>query len=123
MRRNWEEFWEVVRPQLTSGRPRKLNRIHQQALLEYLEQRPTAFQDEMSWFLWDQFQLVVAESTIWRSKKARMCTKLKQSTTAQCMVSRQGANYQASTTLSCGKATQRKKAPRSPLRQSCNSAS
>ncbi len=56
-------------PQLTSGRPRKLNRIHQQALLEYLEQRPTAFQDEMSWFLWDQFQLVVAESTISRALK------------------------------------------------------
>lgn len=34
MQRNWEKFGEVVRPQLTSGRPRKLSRIHQQALLE-----------------------------------------------------------------------------------------
>lgn len=48
MRHNWEE---VLRPHLASGRPKKLNRIHQQALLEYLEQRPTAFHDEMSWFL------------------------------------------------------------------------
>lgn len=69
MPRNCEEFGEVVRPQLTSGRPRKLNRIHQQALLEYLEQRPTAFQDEMSWFLCDHFQVVVVESTIWRGLK------------------------------------------------------
>lgn len=55
MRRNWEEFGEVVRPHMASGRPKKLNRIHQEALLEYLEQRPTAFQDKMSWFLWDEF--------------------------------------------------------------------
>lgn len=67
MRRNWEEFWEVIRPHLASGRPKKLNRTHHHALLQYLEQRPTAFQDEMAWFLWDEFQLVVAESTISRA--------------------------------------------------------
>lgn len=69
MRRNWEDFGEVVRPHVASGRPKKLNRIHQEALLEYLEQRPTTFQDEMSWFLWDEFQLVVVESTISRALK------------------------------------------------------
>lgn len=69
MRRNWEEFGEVDRPHLASGRPKKLNRTHHHTLLQYLEQRPTAFQDEMAWFLWDGFQLVVAESTISRALK------------------------------------------------------
>lgn len=44
MRRNWEKFGEVVKPHLASGRPKKLNRTHH-FLLQYLEQRPTAFQD------------------------------------------------------------------------------
>ena len=68
MRRNWEKSGEVVKPHLASGRPKKLNRTHH-FLPQYLEQRPTAFQDEMSWFLWDEFQLVVVESTISRALK------------------------------------------------------
>ena len=57
MQRNWEEFGEIVRPQLTSWRPQRLNHTHQQALLKYSEQMPTVLLDEISWFLWAEFQL------------------------------------------------------------------
>lgn len=67
MRRNWEEFGEVVRPQMASGRPKKAEPRTSSSFAEYLEQRPTAFQDEVSWLLWDEFQLVVVESTISRA--------------------------------------------------------
>ena len=69
MRRNWEQFGEVVKPQLAAGRPKKMCQLHNQALLEYLEERPTAYQDEMAWFLWDEFDLTVDESTISRALK------------------------------------------------------
>ena len=83
MRRNWEQFGEVVKPQLAAGRPKKMCQLHNQALLEYLEERPTAYQDEMAWFLWDEFDLTVDESTIsralkqlaWNRKKAVRITK------------------------------------------------
>lgn len=70
MRRNWEQFGEIVKPQLKSpGRPKKLSQRHHEALLEYWEERPTAYQDKMAWFLWDEFNLVVNESTVFRSSK------------------------------------------------------
>ena len=68
-RRIWELFGEVVKPQLSvAGRPKKMCQLHNQALLEYLEQQPTAYQDEMAWFLWDEFELTVDESTYYFPK-------------------------------------------------------
>ncbi len=64
IRLNWKEFGEVVRPQMAAGRPKNMSQVHNQARLEYLEKRPTAYQDEMAWSLWDKFSLVVDESTI-----------------------------------------------------------
>lgn len=69
MRRNWEMFGEVVKPKLGAGRPKKICQLHNQALLEYLEERPTVYRDEMAWFLWDEFDLIVDESTISRALK------------------------------------------------------
>lgn len=70
MRQNWEQFGEVVKLQLAAGRSKKkMCQLHNQALLEYLEERPTAYQDEMAWFLWDEFDLTVDESTILRALK------------------------------------------------------
>lgn len=43
--------------------------LHNQALLEYLKEWPTAYQDEMAWFLWDEFELTIDESTISRALK------------------------------------------------------
>lgn len=43
--------------------------MHNQASLEYLKERPTAYQDEMAWFLWDEFELTIDESTISRAFK------------------------------------------------------
>lgn len=36
MRRDWEQFGELVRPRLASGRPRMLSAFHQAELLVYL---------------------------------------------------------------------------------------
>ena len=58
-----------MKPQLTAGRPKKMSQLHNQALLEYLEKCSTAYQDEMTWFLWDEFDLTVDESTISRALK------------------------------------------------------
>lgn len=70
LRRNWEQFGEVVKPQLKlPGRPKELSQRHHEALLEYLEERPTAYQDKMAWFPWDEFDLVVDESTVSRALK------------------------------------------------------
>lgn len=70
MRRNCQQFGKVVKPQLKSpGRPKKLSQRHHKALLECLEERPTAYQDEMAWFLWDEFDLVVDEPTVSRARK------------------------------------------------------
>ena len=80
MRSNWTNFGDVVAPQITLGhRPRKLSQYHELQLLEFLEQRPHAYLDEMCWFVWDEFQISVDESTVsralrrlgWNRKKVR----------------------------------------------------
>lgn len=48
MRRNREMFGEVVKPKLGAGGPKKMCQLHNQALLEYLEEPPTAYRDEMA---------------------------------------------------------------------------
>lgn len=49
------------------GRPRLLTALHEKALLAFLTDRPTAFLDEMAWFLYDEFSIVVGLSTIWKT--------------------------------------------------------
>lgn len=36
-------------------------------LLLLLSQRPTAYLDEMKWFIWDKYEIDVSETTVWRS--------------------------------------------------------
>lgn len=68
MRSNWEHFGEVVAPKLLiRNRPRALSRYHEEQLLGYLEQRPTAYLDEMCWFLFDEFDISVSEATVCRA--------------------------------------------------------
>lgn len=68
MRSNWEYFGEVVAPKLLIGhRPRALSQYHEEQLLGYLEQRPTAYLDEMCWFLFDEFDISVSKSTVCRA--------------------------------------------------------
>jgi len=48
------------------GRPPKLSDYHAEQLIEYLHQRPLAYQDEMSWFLFDEFSIIIDQSNIFR---------------------------------------------------------
>ena len=48
MRKNWTHYGDVVAPRFTvDHRPRKLTEHHEDELLKYLEERPTAYLDEM----------------------------------------------------------------------------
>lgn len=71
----------MVKPQFkAAGRLKKLRELHNQTPLEYLEERPTAYRDEMEWFSWDEFNPAADESTIsrdlgWNRKKAARIAK------------------------------------------------
>ena len=69
MRRNWKQYGKVAGPQLPPSCPQKLNTLHQTKLLVYLGQQPTAYLDEICWFLYDEFDLVVSEATVSRALK------------------------------------------------------
>ena len=69
MRHNWEHFSEVAKPQLASGRRKKMNQQQIEQLLMYLDQRPTSYLDEICWFLYDEFDVLVSESTVSRTLK------------------------------------------------------
>jgi len=68
MRKTWKE-WDMVYIPFQSpyhGRPRVISDILQEELLCYLDFRPMAYLDEMVWFLFDEFDLVTDEATVWR---------------------------------------------------------
>jgi transposase len=70
MKRNWTHFGDVVPPRMSIGhRPRRLTKFHEDELLKYIEQRPHAYLDEMVWFLWDEFEIALNESTVSRALK------------------------------------------------------
>lgn len=78
MRSNWEHFGGVVRPKLSIGnRPRILSQYHNKQLLSYLEQQPTAYLDEMCWFLFDEFDISVSKSTVCRALQRLSWTRKK----------------------------------------------
>jgi len=41
------------------GRPRKLSILYIEELLEYLDERPIAYLDELVYYLFDEFNLLV----------------------------------------------------------------
>ena len=69
MRKLWEETGLVSLPSASPGRPTKLTDDHMEELLCYLDQRPTAYLDEMACFFFDEFGLEVDITTIWRRLK------------------------------------------------------
>lgn len=48
------------------GRNRLISDLLQEELLIYLDQRPMAYLNEMAWFLYNEFEVTIDESTIWR---------------------------------------------------------
>ncbi len=57
------------------GRPPKLSDYHAEQLIGYLHQRPTAYQDEMAWFLFDEFNIIIDVSNICRLLARRKWSK------------------------------------------------
>ena len=49
------------------GRPRVLHDFYQQELLLLLEQRPSAYLDELAYFLFDEYEVEVSEAAIYRT--------------------------------------------------------
>lgn len=68
MYKSWRLYGTVFIPsEIKGGRSRMLSELHTHELLEYLDQRPMAYLDEMAHFLLDEFGLAVDESTVWRA--------------------------------------------------------
>jgi transposase len=69
---NLELFGTLTPPPLSViGRPRTLTTAQEDALLQYIEECPTVYQDEMSWFIYDEFELSISEASICRILKRR----------------------------------------------------
>ena len=68
MRHSFNRYGLVyVPPEPTGGRPCILNDLHIEQLLAYLDQRPSAYLDEMAYFLLDEFDIQAHVSTICRT--------------------------------------------------------
>jgi len=52
---------------MVRGRPFVLINGALNRLLEYLDNRPSAYLDKMSWFLFDNLDVVASKTTIWRA--------------------------------------------------------
>jgi len=68
IRRSWKEWDMVYIPFIAPqpGRNYLISDLLQENLLIYLDQRPMAYLNEMAWFLYDEFEVTVDKSTIWR---------------------------------------------------------
>ena len=65
MRKNWELYSLTIAPKHEQqGRPRHITAAMEEDLLGYLEQRPTAYLDEMAWFIFDEYDVEVTPRTI-----------------------------------------------------------
>jgi hypothetical protein len=70
MRFNWTHFDELIALVLIiEHKSRKLNQFHKIELLKYLKQRSHAYLNEMCWFVWDEFEISVNNSTVNKALK------------------------------------------------------
>lgn len=71
-RLSWELFGTPnPPPSVLRGRPARLNNEQVDRLLEYLDGQPSAYLDEMAWFLFDEYDVAVGPTVIWRSLRER----------------------------------------------------
>ena len=77
MRKCWEETGLTHPPQGPRGKKKLILSYMEEDLLAYLELRPTAYLDEMAWFLLDEHGVVVSESVICRTLKAAKWSRKK----------------------------------------------
>lgn len=67
-RSHWLQYGTVfVSNASPGGRPRAITQLHEQQLLLYLEARSMSYLDELVYMLFDEYDLVVNENTVWRT--------------------------------------------------------
>lgn len=66
---NMNLFGSVKAPAIKGGRSRSLSPVMIKALCDHLLEKPHLYLDEMAVFLWDEFNVQIATSTISRSLK------------------------------------------------------
>ena len=73
-------YGSPFRPQFRpKGGPCKLCTAAEESLAEYMKMRPWAIQKEMVWFLWEEWDLYVHQSTVLRTlKRLRLSQKIGQ---------------------------------------------
>ncbi len=68
----------------TIDRSKILNEYHAQKLLDFLNQRLIIYQNDIIWFLYDEFDIVISQSMISRVlKQAKYSRKIAQRITAE----------------------------------------
>jgi transposase len=70
LRQNLDAFNTVSPPPLSvQGRPRKITNDAEERILDFLEQNPTAYQDEITEFLLTEYDIEASQSTVSRVLK------------------------------------------------------
>ncbi len=84
MRKKHLHFSDVTSALDTIDRSKVLSEYHAQKFLDFLSQRLIVYQNDMIWFLYDEFDIVISQSTISRMlKQARYSRKIAQRVTAE----------------------------------------
>ncbi len=77
-------FSDVTSALDTIDRSKVLSEYHAQKLLDFLSQRLIIYQNDMIWFLYDEFDIVISQSMISRMlKQARYSRKIAQRVAAE----------------------------------------
>jgi len=84
MRKKHLHFSDVTSALDTIDRSKILSEYHAQKFLDFLSQRLIVYQNDMIWFLYDEFDIVISQSTISRMlKQARYSRKIAQRVAAE----------------------------------------
>ncbi len=84
MRKKHLHFSDVTSALDTIDRSKILSEYHAQKLLDFLSQQFIVYQNDMIWFLYNEFDIVISQSTISRLlKEARYSRKIIQKVAAE----------------------------------------
>ena len=72
---NLRMFGDIRAPLIPGGRPRMITPFTLEALCDHLIEKPDLYLDEMAYFLYDEFELLVSTYTISRALRSQGWTK------------------------------------------------
>jgi transposase len=67
IRRNLRIFGQASAPINSPGRQATLTQEMVEVLLDYLHTKPELYLEEMAWFIWDEFKVIISTSVISRA--------------------------------------------------------